>query len=224
MSPETAISQTAPIQVAKLNVRSMGCEPKVAAALPDAYRSKVIALAMMYGIVTGLEEGETDIGDYMAITGRFQGQNIQDVVRDTDGNQLAAGSEQFGKVFESGTVFLPPGMHDVVIAKCREIGLVKQNDGDKRTKRIKYLLKDSKEVKFGLEIGVRKDANASGITYQGTPLFEPTENDPLTEMRRLANETRQNLLAATRQMQLAQAAPAQLEAGQHQGPANGKKK
>lgn len=197
MENETVTRQQASI-LAQLKIRTMGCNPGVAAALEEGDRRE-IPLARIYGSITHLIQGHNDDDtSYLALGGRFQGQVIQ------------AGVESFGRVYESGKLFMPPGVMEVLIAAVRAEG-VEETKRDGRAKSVEMPIKNSGQVNFAFDIYVKKANNPSGITYVAKPLLEPTKADPMEEIRR-AIETVQARL----QTQLESANQKQLTENQKQ--------
>lgn len=203
---ETKTVELAPNVVARLNVKAIGCNRMEVAARQENDRSELL-LCRVIGFVTALIFGTNeDESEYIALGGRFQGENKQ------------ASTDDFGKMFESGVCFLPPGMMENVIASCRKIGIVEPEKTDKRSKKVEKPLVNGAELTFAIDIYVRRDSNASGITYVGHPLLEPTAHDPMVEIRKAIAATEAKLqaqLAATAgggTKQVAPGAPKQIEA------------
>lgn len=174
--------------ISSVKVKSVGCNPKVAAALEESNRVE-IRLARFMGVITGLQFGETETGDYIALTGRFRVENMQSN-SEIDGKPV----EAFGNVYESGVCFLPPGMMESIIGKCRSAGVIEPEKSDLRSKKVDKAL--VKEVNFAVDVFVRRDSNASGITYACKELLAPTESDPLEEIARAIVEVELKLVLA----------------------------
>lgn len=171
--------------ISRINALTLGCNKGAAAALP-AGSNKEIYLFRAYGMVMALEQGETDTGEYMALIGRFQAENTQD------------GTEGVGKLFESDTLFLPPGGHDSLVNQVIALGVV-WDDPNKRSKKRMGRIVDGKTLNIAMDVYVKKDTNPSGITYVTKPIME-TVDDPLAIIRAEIAEVEEK----TRQLAAAQ--------------------
>lgn len=166
--------------ISRLNANTIGCNKGAAGALEPG--SKVeIYLYRVIGVIMGLERGETDMGEYYGLVGRFQAENKQE------------GTEGFGKLYESDTLFLPPGGHDSIVNSI--LPQVVFGKPTTRSKTVTGMLADGKQVNFAADVYVRRDNNASGIGYVTRPILE-TVNDPLEEIRKAVVDAEQRLIAA----------------------------
>ena len=140
--------------VGKLSIKALGCDPR----LPRDVSAQV--LCRIYGKAQGLKHGEDKVrGDvWTALQGTFEGVNIQD------------GSPKYGQTLQSGKLFLPAGIQDVIEGAVREI----ENSSNAETA----------SVVFALEISSVKAENPIGYSYQAKNLVaRPAAKDELSELR-----------------------------------------
>lgn len=131
----------------KLTLKGIGCVPEVAKV-----EKKEVALAHLYGIASGTTVKKAPNGDvFIGITGEFEAVNLAD-----------------GKVFRSGIIYLPGGIHESLVA-----ALVPGADGK------------VSPVDFGIEIMSRPDSNPIGYGYAARELVKVERADPLAKMRAL---------------------------------------
>jgi hypothetical protein len=168
---KAAAELTQPNVIAKLNIKSIGCQPKAAAALPVG-DMRHIYLARIIGMAGGLIQGETELGEYFALSGKFQGTNMQE-----------GSGPGYGETYESGVCYLPPGIHETLVTAVRAAGLLIPEKSDKRSTKVMLPIKSGETINFAIDIFVKQDTNASGITYIGKPILPPTAADPLAQIR-----------------------------------------
>lgn len=140
--------------VAKLSVKEIGCNPKVASAKEEGDKTAVI-LCRIFGVATGLKSKEDTVrgGVTTAIIGEFEGVNLQE------------GNTNHGKTFRSGKLYLPAGIQEMVESAVSQVE------------------KDGGSVEFALEIRAVRATNPIGYSYQAVPLIKPRENDALSALR-----------------------------------------
>lgn len=125
-------------------------------------KDKVHPLFQVYGYATGSRkssdvESEEDKADAKAAREKFGPWEC--LIGAFEGINLTT-----GEVSRSGVVFLPQFAVDSIVG---------QFGGD------------VERVKFAFEVGVKFDnTTPTKYTYMVTPLLEPEENDPLSEMRK----------------------------------------
>ena len=126
----------------KLSLKGMGCEPRAAATSETP-----VELATIFGVATKIKMGEDGKGDvWTALIGQFEGVNLQT-----------------GEVFQSGKLFLPSGIQELIE---EAIG---NNEG----------------VEFAFKILSVKASNPIGYSYQAETLTPPKEKDNLSHLRSL---------------------------------------
>lgn len=168
-------------QISRINAQTIGCNKGAAGALPVG-SAKEIYLFRAYGQCMGLERGETDMGEYYAIMGRFQAENQQE------------GTETFGHLYESDTLFLPPGGHDSLVNQITNMG-VTFDPPNARSKKVIGRINDGKVLNIAVDVYVKRDSNPSGVTYVTKPILE-TQDDPLEAIRVSIKEAEAMLIAA----------------------------
>lgn len=135
--------------IAKITMRTLGLDAKK--HIPEDGKPP-IAIAQIYGvaqrikIVEDKQRGDT----FEAITGTFEAVNLET-----------------GEIYQSGVLYLPAGIHDLVAAA------VKNLDPEDR----------KGAVKFKLEIGVVKSSNAAGYSYEARSVVKASDVDPLADLR-----------------------------------------
>lgn len=168
-------------QISRINASTIGCNKGAAGALPVG-SNKEIYLFRAYGQCMGLERGETDMGEYYAVIGRFQAENKQE------------GTEMFGHLFESDTMFLPPGGHDSLVNQITAMGVTFE-EPNARSKKVVGRINGGKVHNFAADVYVKRDTNPSGVTFVTKPILE-TQDDPLEAIRNGIAEVEAKLLAA----------------------------
>ena len=134
--------------IGKITMRTIGLTP----AKHVAADGKVVAVAQVYGIAQKIQIVEDKVrGDsFESIRGQFEAVNLET-----------------GEVYQSGTLYLPSGIHDLVASA------VKGLDPDDR----------KAAIRFKLEIGVVKSTNPAGYSYEARNLVNASEVDPLADLR-----------------------------------------
>ncbi len=154
--PETKAEVVSVQIISKLSVKTIGCNPKKAAAMDDVPGGPApsVALCKVYGIASGIKHTE-DTRDgkiYTALIGDFEAINLQD-----------------GKIYRSGKLYLPAGIQEVIEAPLQAAA-----DHDPP---------QSIAIRFGFELSSVKSGNPIGYSYQARPLVKPAADDPLMELR-----------------------------------------
>ncbi len=144
--------------VAKLSIKALGCDPRLAKGVNKQ------VLCRIYGKAQGLKMGEDKIrGDvWTALQGTFEGQNCQ------------VDSPEYGKTLQSGKLFLPAGIQDVIEGAVREI--------------TKAAASETASVNFALELSSVKADNPIGYSYQARNLVPQAAKDELGELRAAVTE------------------------------------
>lgn len=141
--------------ISKMQIKSLGCNPKVAAVKEEGDKSAV-DLCTIVGNASEVKFGEDGTGKpFSVLCGEFEGRNIQ------------VGSAAFGNVYSSGKLFLPGGIHDRVEQAVRSLG-------DK-----------GGSVQFALKLQAIRASNPIGYSYQAEELMQPSAVDSLSELRKL---------------------------------------
>lgn len=158
------------IFVTKMAVKSMGCKPHLAEG-QDMKR-----LCMIYGRADGVKMGEDQNGKlWSALTGSFEGVNLTD-----------------GKMYRSGKLFLPSGIHETVENAVKELAGAE--------------IKSGVSITFAMEIRSVPATNPIGYSYQAVNLMKIEKEDELDSLRRAINDHQKERIAA------AAAQPAQIDA------------
>ncbi len=136
---------TPPTIIAKMSMKALETVPqKVASGDKNS-----LAMARVYGIASGIKgftNGQTGEVAF-ALMGDFEGVNIET-----------------GKVFRSGKLFLPGGIHESLTGP--------------------FMADDPvTSLKFALEFEVVKAGNPAGYTWRAKPLIAAAQNDPLASLR-----------------------------------------
>lgn len=141
----------------KLTVKDIGCNAKAAAAAPKI--GDRVPLARFYGVANGVKVKEDKrTGEFhSALKGTFRALVTQPEV------------ETNGKLFNSGLLYLPGGIHEMIEAPL----MAAEAAGE------------TGEVKFAVDIWAVRNGNAAGFSYGATILGEPRQNDPLAEMEEM---------------------------------------
>lgn len=144
MSEGQVISST-PSLISKISMRTIKTRP---AAL--AVEGKSTPLAIIVGKATGVKQiVDKERGDvYESLTGMFEANNLES-----------------GEVFQSGVLYLPQGIHDMVDSAVRQL-----KDG-------------GQSVDFALEVKVVSASNKSGYSYEAVNLIPAKVVDPLQSLR-----------------------------------------
>ena len=162
--------------ISKMSVKALGCNPRVAASKEENDTTPVV-LCTIFGMANAVKSGEDNTGKmWTALSGQFEGVNLQ------SGN---------GETFQSGKLFLPSGIQEVIEAAVKELG---ESGGE--------------SVAFALEIRAVRSSNPIGYSYQAASLVPAKASDALATLREVA--IRKRLPAS------ATPAPAQLPQGQPQ--------
>ena len=74
-----------------------------------------------------------------------------------------------GEVYNAGVLYLPAGIHELLEAPLSK--------------------EDAEAIEFGFDIYSVTASNPIGYSYQAKPLIKPRENDALSALRNMANET-----------------------------------
>jgi hypothetical protein len=92
-------SDNAIIIVSKMSIKTIGCNPRAAAAMEHG-KGNFIALCRIYGMATGSKaiEDSTSGVIHQPLTGNFEAQNFQT-----------------NKIIRSGILYLPKGIHDMIL-------------------------------------------------------------------------------------------------------------
>jgi hypothetical protein len=141
-------STTADSIISKITVSSIGCKPGLVVALPDGELE--LPLCRIYGNLTSRKEQfDKDKGNtYVFFQGTFEAINMQS-----------------GEVFQSGKLFLPGGISQMV-----EDAVSKNPDSS---------------IAFAFQLNAIKAKNPIGYSYRVLALKNPYVNDPLDEIRKL---------------------------------------
>jgi hypothetical protein len=133
--------------IGKITMRTLGLSP--AKFVQDG---KVTPIAQIYGIAQKIQIVEDKVrGDsFESIRGQFEAVNLET-----------------GEIYQSGTLYLPSGIHDLVASAVRGL------DPDDR----------KAAIRFKLEIGVVKSSNPAGYSYEARNLVKASEVDPLADLR-----------------------------------------
>ena len=134
--------------IGKITMRTIGLTP----AKHIAADGKVTPIAQIYGIAQKIQIVEDKVrGDsFESIRGQFEAVNLET-----------------GEFYQSGTLYLPSGIHDLVASA------VKGLDPEDR----------KAAIRFKLEIGVVKATNPAGYSYEARNLVSASEVDPLADLR-----------------------------------------
>jgi hypothetical protein len=98
--------QTEVVTLTKMSIKTLNCNPRKAAALPEGSK-EAVRLCVIGGKADGVKVGEDSTGrPWSALTGSFEGVNLET-----------------GEVFGSGKLFLPSGIQESVES------VVKHNEG-----------------------------------------------------------------------------------------------
>jgi hypothetical protein len=93
------MSETEVVGLSKMSIKALGCNPKLAGALPEGSK-EVVRLCVIGGKASGVKHGEDLQGrTWTALIGTFEGVNIEN-----------------GETFQSGKLFLPSGIQESVEA------------------------------------------------------------------------------------------------------------
>lgn len=99
-----------------------------------------------------------------------QNDNLKPVLRGTfQAVNVQKDSAEFGKFFQSGKLFMPDGIQDMIVSA------VEGEDGTQ-----------SNATEFAIEIASTPATNKAGYTFQGVGLAPPANADPLQKMREQA--------------------------------------
>ena len=131
---------------------------------------KQTPLFHVYGIAHKVRSGNSDMGPWTALIGRFE------AVRISDGQSYAAPQCFLPEPMSSMIAEQLLMTEDVVDADGKS---VTDADGVQRTKN----LVDS--IRFSLEIGVKKSDSPVGYEYTTKPHLDPSEQDALADLRKL---------------------------------------
>jgi hypothetical protein len=159
---------TAPVQAnaAMLTKISLSdFNPKAIHAQPDTVRK--LTLGTIIGIANGIKTGKMPDGvtPYEGMKGNFE-------IQYADGKRVA-----------SGVAYLPDAfMQPILDQLSDEYG----TDPEDPTKEI-LVRKAVASVRFALLVDVIRAENPAGYSWQVTPIGQVTANDPLSELRGLAN-------------------------------------
>jgi len=177
--------------IAKITLKDLGCNPKVASA-KDITDKSTIPLAVIYGhcVDVKITEDNRNGQIYSALIGKFYGINIQQ------------GNSAYGTQFEAGKCYLPGGIHETV--ESAVMGNDPQNP---------------QNVDFALEIHAVRATNPIGYAYQAIPRLSSgrVTEDPLARIRAIVEQQIQ--LPAAPPPPPALPAPAAPIAGQIAAPA-----
>jgi hypothetical protein len=135
--------------ITKMSVKGIGCRPGTCEPNKPAELCNIFGYAR--GIITGkmLEKKDGTVADaWEALEGDFMATNLQD-----------------GKVYRSGKLFLPGGIHSLIASA------VKTDKPDVFN-----------TVKFGLAIQSVVASNPIGYSYQAKNLLPPETADPLADL------------------------------------------
>lgn len=133
--------------VSKISVGTMGCDASLAKR-----ESRRIPLARVMGIARGIvQKVAQDGGPVYGLTGQFEGTNVQT-----------------GQVYQSGVIYLPPGVHEMVLEPLDKAIA----DGDKAA-----------SITFALDIFSVPAANKAGYTYESADLAAAKRVDPLADLK-----------------------------------------
>jgi hypothetical protein len=141
--------------VSKLTVATIHCNPakvvKAGEATPIAH---IFGKASAIKIVSDKLTGQA----YEALQGQFEAHNLET-----------------GEVFNSGVLYLPAGIHDVVLSQVKGL----QNETD--------------SIGFAMELCVVVASNPRGYSYEARDVMPPKLEDDLSEYRTLVTSRRQPL-------------------------------
>lgn len=138
----------------KLTLKDIGCNGAAAGALQN--ENDRIALARIYGVATGIKvkEDKRTATFHESIKGNFRGKNLQE------------GSANFGKTFQSGLLYLPSGLQEMISEALNNAG-------------------EGAEVTFAMDIFAYKvNRQGAPYSYGGVILGEPEQDDALARLEK----------------------------------------
>lgn len=130
--------------ISKLSVKTLGCNPKVAAAQKQG-QEKPLPLAHIYGMASGTFAYDVNGTVGVGLTGEFEGTNLED-----------------GSIYRSGKLFLPKGIQEVIESAVKKLG-----DGES----VSFAL-EIRAVKASNPIGYSYEARNLMATQSVDPLSE----------------------------------------------------
>lgn len=146
--------------VTTLNLKSMDCDPRACFAHKTVENPRGITpLAKIFGSAISLKYGENrrDSTLWTALSGDFTGVNLVT-----------------GKMYNSGKLFLPPGIQDIVEKSVVEIQrLIEQ----------KRVVEGAMAVDFAFQINTKTADNPIGYTYEAVNLMPPTQRTVRNPLR-----------------------------------------
>lgn len=163
---------TAPEFVAKLSVKTMGCNAKLA-TVGEGEAAKRIPMIRIMGIAGGIKVAEGQDGDpVFGLTGQFEGVNIAN-----------------GKVYRSGVCYLPAGIQELIQDPLEQeiddaAGGKSTGEGGVEIVRAKRAVQP---IRFAFDIFAVTATNKAGYSFAATEVgSNPTRVDPFAEMRQVA--------------------------------------
>ena len=135
--------------LSKMSVKHLGRSGKEAAKLPQGDLTAELPLVQIAGWAKGTIQ-KVGLNDDLVegLVGEFTGINLES-----------------GEIFQSGVCYLPPGMHEQLLAAA------------------KGLEAGQSTSVFALQINCRQATNKAGYEYVGHMLEQPAEDDPLAKLR-----------------------------------------
>lgn len=141
---------------------------------------KALPLFQVYGQATKTKRGESDMGPFVGLVGRFEAVCITD--DSTDDNKQ---DPREGTVYAAPICFLPAPMDEMIAQQLEATepvtdddgNEVKDSEGNVRTRRV------NDSVEFAFEIGIKLAETSVGYEYTTKPIVDPSAADPLANLR-----------------------------------------